>query len=149
MKTIQIRRLTARALLGAVLLIGSLLVPGCAPRTPVSPNSVDLSKIRLESGCSGLTTVIKHVDNRTGTVYYNSFDKVYMIRYHYPGTYDSVDFGVTCNLPAELQVDGAKITFDGDYLSLDRKLGTPQPVGYSYYYLRLTKVRLFTKPADL
>ena len=122
-----------------------LLIYSCVSQSAITPSNrnIDLSNILIEGGCGDTTSVVKKAVKLTGVVYYNTYDKVYQIIYHIPGTYDSQDIGFVCNLPADLQKSGSQITFDGDYLKLDRPVITPQTGGQNFYYLKLTRVVSF------
>lgn len=89
------------------------------------------------TGDCGSGDVLKKAKNRVGTVLSNPADSTYIISYHEPGTYDSVDFGYVCNLPDNMKEAGIKVQFSGEY----RKHPLPGSFGGSTnYYLKLTDI---------
>jgi hypothetical protein len=89
------------------------------------------------TGDCGSGDVLKKAKNRVGTVLANPADSTYIISYHEPGTYDSVDFGYVCNLPDNMKEAGLKVEFSGEY----RKHPLPGAFGGSTnYYLKLTEI---------
>jgi len=84
-------------------------------------------------------TFVKNVIKTSGIVHFDTKLRTYVIQAGVPGTYDSVDIGLPCNLSDELRKDNLQVVFDGSYY--EYKGPTPEgPVGLTYYYLDLHKV---------
>lgn len=85
------------------------------------------------------TTFIKGVVNTHGTVRFNTVLDAYAITVTIPGTYDSQDIGLVCNLQKELQKNDLEVTFDGNYFQYTGG-AVPEIAGQTYYYLELDKI---------
>lgn len=102
---------------------------------------ITLTGASLPGSCGEGLKLIKRIQNVTGKISYNSFDKVYQIVNHVSGTIDAANIGFVCNLPDELKREGLSVTLDGEYYEIDKVINTPRAGGHVYYYLQLTKVQ--------
>lgn len=95
------------------------------------------AKGKLVDGICGSGKIEKSVSNTEGIVYYNTEEKAFNIVVTIPNTYDSQDIGFVCELPENLEQDGTKVIFSGDY----RDYGKHAAIGgQEYYYLTLSKI---------
>lgn len=122
------------------------LIAACSGLNAVStqddPNSITFDGSSLaQEKCGDTLKLVKRMEGATGHVSYRASDRLYTITVHQAGTYDVVDVGIVCNLPEKAQKTGLRVTFDGEYYPFSRTLSTMQPVGYTYYYLHLTKIQ--------
>jgi hypothetical protein len=91
--------------------------------------------------CATTSKTVRAVTQRKGFVSLDQSTQQYRIFAHQPGTIDVVDVGVVCgSLPASLQVEGYKVVFSGTYK--EYKNAPSAPVGYTYYYLELSKIEV-------
>lgn len=113
--------------LASIVLLSLVLAFSCGKDDALKP---------INGDC-GSGEVLKKAKKRIGTVVSNPADSTYIISYHEPGTYDSVDFGYVCNLPDNMKEVGLKVEFSGEY----RKHPLPGAFGGSTnYYLKLTDI---------
>jgi len=98
----------------------------------------DQSDVDIQS-CN-LSNLVKDVSDLEGTVWFNSSTNSYAIYVSIPGSYDSQDVGIVCNLPEKYQVDGLKIVFNGKYFIYEKDV-LLTPSGQTYYYLELSNIR--------
>ncbi len=91
------------------------------------------------SGC-GFNDPIKSVNGATGFIHYTDSTGEYVIYAAIPGTIDSQDVGVVCNMPAEYEIDGLSVHFSGAYYQFDREV-LSGIAGQEFYYLRLTSIQ--------
>lgn len=118
-----------------------LTLTACTKAQNVKPeitlNAQALATEKIECGVPNSS--VKKVSGQAGKVYYNTYEKAYTIVVTIPGTFDSQDIGVLCNIPQELKTDGLSVKFDGEYRKYDKQ---PSVVigGQKFYYLLLSKV---------
>jgi cytochrome c-type biogenesis protein CcmE len=114
------------------VLMFTMLIVSCAKNEPDAQTK--LSRAGCDSGI-----VVKTAKNKVGLVSYIQAENQYLVNFHEPGTYDSVDVGYTCNLPEKFRQEGLRVVFSGVY----RKHPVPSILGgYTNYYLELTKIAL-------
>ncbi len=119
-----------------VVIMSLLSGYSCSSKQSVSP-TVNVKRADLlftEGACGNENRVVKRVMRETGTVNYIARLNKYAIVVYVPDTFDSHDVGLVCNLPAEVQVNGLKVTFDGIYREYDQK-NPAIAGGETYYYL--------------
>ena len=103
---------------------------GCEDKTSAEPQT--------ENCLNG--KVLKSVQNKTGTIYFNTTEKRYAVHVSEQGTFDTQDIGFLCNPADSLKVEGLKIIFDGDYYAYEK--GRVAPVGGAmYFFLNIVKLK--------
>jgi len=87
----------------------------------------------------------KTVTNVRGIVLYDDWFEDYIITRGIPGTYDSVDIGLVCELPEEYRRDGLKIEFSGTYHQIEEEKKKEIPVriiGEEYFILEINELQV-------
>lgn len=95
--------------------------------------------------CNSDRKTVSKFSDASGFVQFNQFSQDYALYASVPGTYDSQDIGLPCNLPEEFKKDGLKVKFSGKYKELAVKPSPNQvPIfaGQVYYYLEISKIQL-------
>lgn len=125
-----------KRLLSACSLLGLLTVAASCQKNDDQPGPASTT-------CPGAGDVVKTVTDVRGIVRRNSVTQEYAIS-TYPTVTNSFTVGVLCaSLPANLQVDGAKVIFSGTYRL---KPGAPTGGDVAEFYLIPSKVDLDPNP---
>ena len=107
--------------------------------------------IQQNSLCNASGEIVLQAFGRKGLAYYDAHQNLFTIQTAIEVTYDSVDIGIVCNMPADAQdeIKAASanqklvaVVFSGTYRKLsDPDFGTPIP-GHSYYALTLSSFNI-------
>jgi len=94
----------------------------------------------LPLACASNAKAVKKITDASGLVHFDATLNLYIIDRAEPGTYDVVDVGILCNdLPEDLRTANKRVVFSGTYYEYKQPSGAP--VGTTYYYLTLSKVK--------
>ena len=97
------------------------------------------------AACDSNRKIVKKSSDVKGFVHFNQFSQEYALYAGVPGTIDSEDIGLPCNLPEEFKKEGLKVKFSGKYRDFGKQPSSNQVpifVGQVYYYLELSQIQL-------
>ena len=121
------KKLLTHCLLGALWLATASCAKDQAAATP--------------QACNPSAKTVKTVLNAAGIVSFNQALQHYVVSVPQPDTLDKVDLGIVCgNLPAALQLNGARVVVTGTFKEYGRVPPSPTPAGHTYYYLEVAQV---------